>query len=419
MSTDSVVISSVYFPDPTTLALVADVQYHEPYVSAGLNRKLRGILKEGFYTGFLPRLGGGLALVITSEGAEGNTGSASVNIGNDYQLTIRQQKDVTLQLSAGTKFAIVLKGVYTLGSDTYQVNSKSNIQAAEINAKTYTDSYVLGEGELLICTVNVPAGATQLTEDMIDSTSKKVATIGIELSNDYESQEEKKAATPKAVSDGIAAHEGKPNPHPQYLQSENLLREIADQGDKAVAEAQKNIGLEFSDSYESADQKKAATPKAVSDGIKNHEQKDNPHDQYLMIANFLKEISDQGDAAIQKVLDNLRLGEAAKMEAATAQVSVNGWLYIPVSGNRKILVQWLVLTSPTIDISGGEIDIMSFSWPIAFPSGVLAVSNSANTYVQAVRSIEGVNRLGGKLLVMSHSGNVAHTPVTSIIAIGY
>ncbi|EAT3775317.1 hypothetical protein EQ442_23900, partial [Salmonella enterica] len=112
-------------------------------------------------------------------------------------------------------------------------------------------------------------------------------------------------------------------------------------------------------------------------------------------------------------------GEAAKMEAATAQVSVNGWLYIPVSGNRKILVQWLVLTSPTIDISGGEIDIMSFSWPIAFPSGVLAVSNSANTYVQAVRSIEGANRLGGKLLVMSHSGNVAHSPVTSIIAIGY
>ncbi|EKY1962245.1 tail fiber protein, partial [Cronobacter sakazakii] len=304
MSTDSVVISSVSFPDSTTLALVADVQYHEPYVSAGLNRKLRGILKEGFYTGFLPRLGGGLALVITSEGAEGHTGTASVNIGNDYQLTIRQQKDVTLQLSAGTKFAIVLKGVYTLGSDTYQVNSKSNIQAAEINAKTYTDNYVLGEGELLICTVNVPAGATELTEDMIDSTGKKVATIGIELSNDYESQEEKKAATPKAVSGGIAAHEGKPNPHPQYLQSENHLSEIAAAGETAITEAQKNIGLEFSDAYDSTDQKKAATPKAVSNGIKNHEGKENPHDQYLMIANCLKEIADAGDDAIQKVLNN-------------------------------------------------------------------------------------------------------------------
>lgn len=378
MSTDSVVISSVSFPDTTTLALVADVQYHEPYVSAGLNRKLRGILKEGFYTGFLPRLGGGLALVITSEGAEGNTGSASVNIGNDYQLTIRQQKDVTLQLSAGTKFVIVLKGVYTLGSDTYQVNSKSNIQAAEINAKTYTDSYVLGEGELLICTVNVPAGATQLTEDMIDSTGKKVATIGIELSNDYESQEEKKAATPKAVSDGIAAHEGKLNPHTQYLQSENLLREIADQGDEAIAEAQKNIGLEFSDSYESADQKKAATPKAVSDGIKNHEQKDNPHDQYLMIANFLKEISDQGDAAIQKVLDNLRLGEAAKRQVGTAAnqlpdmsafsslLSGNGYMLLP----GGLILQWGMLAGQSK---------YTFNFPIAFPNGGAVLLGMAHT----------------------------------------
>ncbi|MCE1279353.1 tail fiber protein, partial [Enterobacter hormaechei] len=306
MSSDSVVISSVAFPDPSTLALVADVQYHEPYTSAALNRKLRGILHEGFYSGFIPRVGGGLNLVITSVNAEDKTGSASVNIGDDYQITIRQQKDITLQLSAGTKFAIVLKGVYALGSDTYQVNTDSNIQAAEITAKTYTDDYQLGNGELLICTVNVPAGATELTEDMIDSTGKKIATVGIELSNDYESEEEKKAATPKAVKDGITAHEAKPDPHQQYMESKNNLSEIADAGAAAIAEAQKNIGLEFSDSYESDDQTKAATPKAVKDGIANHEQKDNPHDQYLMIANCLKEIADKGDAAIQKVLDNLR-----------------------------------------------------------------------------------------------------------------
>ncbi|EFH6446009.1 hypothetical protein GN264_17650 [Escherichia coli] len=364
MSTDSVVISSVSFPDPTTLALVADVQYHEPYVSAGLNRKLRGILKEGFYTGFLPRLGGGLALVITSEGAEGNTGSASVNIGNDYQLTIRQQKDVTLQLSDGTKFAIVLKGVYTLGSDTYQVNSKSNIQAAEINAKTYTDSYVLGEGELLICTVNVPAGATELTEDMIDSTGKKIATVGIELSNDYESEEEKKAATPKAVKDGIAAHEAKPDPHQQYMESKNNLSEIADAGAAAIAEAQKNIGLEFSDSYESDDQTKAATPKAVKDGIANHEQKDNPHDQYLMIANCLKEIADQGDAAIQKVLDNLRLGDAAKLPAVSGVISYSGWAKIPMSGNKNLILQW---GQGGVNTAGSG-EVYTSSLPVAFPS---------------------------------------------------
>ncbi|EHK5999304.1 tail fiber protein [Salmonella enterica] len=351
MSSDSVVISSVSYPDPTTLPLVADIQYHEPYVSAGLNRKLRGILKEGFYSGFLPRLGGGLTLVITSEDAENKTGSASVNIGDDYQITIRQQKDVTLQLSAGTKFAIVLKGVYTLGSDTYQVNSKSTIQAAEINAKTYTDSYALGDGELLICTVNVPAGATELTDDMIDSTDKKDAAIGIELSNDYESQEEKKAATPKAVSDGIAAHEGKPNPHPQYLQSENLLSEIADAGEEAIAEAQKNIGLEFSDSFDSDDQKVAATPKAVKDGIEDHEGKENPHRQYLRIANCLIEIAEQGEEARQKVLDNLRLGEGSALPVGVPvpwplATPPEGWLAYNGASFDKVLYPKLASIYP-------------------------------------------------------------------------
>ncbi|MDM7216745.1 tail fiber protein [Klebsiella pneumoniae] len=361
MSSDSVVISSVAFPDPATLALVADVQYHEPYTSAALNRKLRGILREGFYSGFIPRAGGGLNLLITSVNAEDNTGSASVNIGDDYQITIRQQKDIALQLSAGTKFAIVLKGVYTLGSDTYQVNTGSNIQAAEITAKTYTDDYQLGNGELLICTVNVPAGATELTEDMIDSTGKKIATVGIELSNDYESEEEKKAATPKAVKDGIAAHEAKPDPHQQYMESKNNLSEIADAGAAAIAEAQKNIGLEFSDSYESDDQTKAATPKAVKDGIANHEQKDNPHDQYLMIANCLKEIADKGDAAIQKVLDNLRLGEGAKLPAATGTLATPGWITLPLSGGRDLIIQWGIVTNGGSGIAGNA------QLPIAFP----------------------------------------------------
>ncbi|EEA8680827.1 hypothetical protein AH845_004106 [Salmonella enterica subsp. enterica] len=221
MSGDSVVISSVAYPDPRKLALVADMQYHEPYTSAALNRKLRGILREGFYTGFIPRPGGGLNLLVTSVDSEQKTGSASINIGDDYQITVRQQKDVILKLSAGTKFAIILKAVYTLGSDTYQVNSKSSIKATEIYAKTFTDSYELGDGELLICTVNIPAGAKEITIDMIDSTAKKVAAIGIELSNDFNSDEEKKAATPKAVKDGIVDHEQKLDPHSQYAMKES------------------------------------------------------------------------------------------------------------------------------------------------------------------------------------------------------
>ncbi|EOM8941130.1 TPA: phage tail protein, partial [Escherichia coli] len=51
---DVTVVTSVTYPSPESLALVADVQYHEPYLSAALNRKFRGIVDPGFYAGFLP-----------------------------------------------------------------------------------------------------------------------------------------------------------------------------------------------------------------------------------------------------------------------------------------------------------------------------------------------------------------------------
>lgn len=52
---DVTVVTSVTYPSPESLALVADVQYHEPYLSAALNRKFRGIVDPGFYAGFLPK----------------------------------------------------------------------------------------------------------------------------------------------------------------------------------------------------------------------------------------------------------------------------------------------------------------------------------------------------------------------------
>ncbi len=44
---DVTVVTSVTYPSPESLALVADVQYHEPYLSAALNRKFRGIVDPG------------------------------------------------------------------------------------------------------------------------------------------------------------------------------------------------------------------------------------------------------------------------------------------------------------------------------------------------------------------------------------
>ncbi|HCU0167453.1 TPA: tail fiber protein [Escherichia coli] len=196
---DVTVVTSVTYPSPESLALVADVQYHEPYLSAALNRKFRGIVDPGFYAGFLPKPSGGMNLLITSVDGDKTAGAASVDIGEFYQVTIQQRKDISLALSAGKKYAIVLKGRYLLGEDTYQVNTASHIYAAEFIARTYTDSYQLGDGELLVCTVNIPAGVSAITQEMIDTSERINRTIGIDISDSVTSSRSDVAASSLAV----------------------------------------------------------------------------------------------------------------------------------------------------------------------------------------------------------------------------
>ncbi|MCQ6930475.1 tail fiber protein [Escherichia coli] len=196
---DVTVVTSVNYPSPESLALVADVQYHEPYLSAALNRKFRGIVDPGFYAGFLPKPGGGMNLLITSVDGDKTAGAASVDIGEFYQVTIQHRKDISLALSAGKKYAIVLKGRYLLGEDTYQVNTASHIHAAEFVARTYTDSYQLGDGELLVCTVNIPAGVSAITQEMIDTSERINRTIGIDISDSVTSSRSDVAASSLAV----------------------------------------------------------------------------------------------------------------------------------------------------------------------------------------------------------------------------
>ncbi|EPW5988288.1 tail fiber protein [Escherichia coli] len=196
---DVTVVTSVTYPSPESLALVADVQYHEPYLSAALNRKFRGIVDPGFYAGFLPKPGGGMNLLITSVDGDKTAGAASVDIGEFYQVTIQHRKDISLALSAGKKYAIVLKGRYLLGEDTYQVNTASHIHAAEFVTRTYTDSYQLGDGELLVCTVNIPAGVSAITQEMIDTSERINRTIGIDISDSVTSSRSDVAASLLAV----------------------------------------------------------------------------------------------------------------------------------------------------------------------------------------------------------------------------
>ncbi len=93
----------------------------------------------------------------------------------------------------------MLKGRYLLGEDTYQVNTASHIHAAEFVARTYTDSYQLGDGELLVCTVNIPAGVSAITQEMIDTSERINRTIGIDISDSVTSTRSDVAASSLAV----------------------------------------------------------------------------------------------------------------------------------------------------------------------------------------------------------------------------
>ena len=88
---------------------------------------------------------------------------------------------------------------YLLGEDTYQVNTASHIHAAEFVARTYTDSYQLGDGELLVCTVNIPAGVSAIPQEMIDTSERINRTIGIDISDSVTSTRSDVAASSLAV----------------------------------------------------------------------------------------------------------------------------------------------------------------------------------------------------------------------------
>ncbi|MGZ0337096.1 hypothetical protein ACTM6J_18975 [Citrobacter freundii] len=200
MAADVVVSSIKSFPDATSLALVSDLQFNEPYSSAALNRKFRGIVNTGFYGGFLPSPAGGLNLKISS-GEEG--GTASIDIDKYYQLTVRQQADVTLPVTAGKKVIVVLEATYALGQETYQVNCKSAVQAVEI--KFLEEGTALRQNQLELCTVTVPAGATELTEEMIDVSRRRNQTVGITLSSEIDSDADHIAASSHAVKKAVKA----------------------------------------------------------------------------------------------------------------------------------------------------------------------------------------------------------------------
>lgn len=189
----------------TKRALVADVQFFETYTSAAFNRKMRGIVKPGFYAGFDAVLAGGLKINITSANESGKRGVASVDVG-EYQISVQQVEDIGFTLPAGATTRVVLEANYQNGVKTNQVDSNSGIQAARLFLADV--SVALAGNQLELCRFTVPAGTVNLTQAMLSKQNRPDKSIGIELSNDAEGSTTEgdayKAATIAALKRALA-----------------------------------------------------------------------------------------------------------------------------------------------------------------------------------------------------------------------
>jgi len=188
-------------PDISTLALLADIQYFEPYSASALNRKMRGVVLPGIYSGFTPRPGGGLNLLITS--TDVGTGALSVDVGAYFQVNVQQIKDILIPLSAGRSYIIVCEGNYAYGTLTKQVSTSSNIDAARIFAIPVTQA--LAQNQLELCRLTIPNGATAITQQMIDGSHRITRALGVLLSDATNSSDPTVAASSKAVKDALDA----------------------------------------------------------------------------------------------------------------------------------------------------------------------------------------------------------------------
>jgi hypothetical protein len=179
-----------------TAPLSADMQYLETYTSSALNRKLKGVVRPGFYLGFSPVAGTGLNVVVTSKGAEDGQGAASIDV-NAHQITVQHLADLTLPVVAGKTTRIVLEANYKVGTVTEQVNRDSVVKAARVFAQDL--SVALAPNQLELCRVLVPTGTTQVTQAMIVTNYRINRQVGITLDSVNDSDDELTAANLKGL----------------------------------------------------------------------------------------------------------------------------------------------------------------------------------------------------------------------------
>ncbi|WP_315854801.1 phage tail protein [Enterobacter cloacae] len=132
--------------------------------------------------------------------------------------------------------------------------------------------------------------------------------------------------------------------------------------------------------------------KAYADEVmKKHVAAENPHKQYPLIANALKEMVDAG--LVNQILQNLGLGNAASRNGITGLLSGSGYLKIPFLNGvteRTFILQWGAVSN------GGSGTTGSATFPIVFPSaitggafGPLDTENGGFSVSFSTRSVSG------------------------------
>lgn len=241
-----------------TAPLSADMQYLETYTSSALNRKLKGIVRPGFYLGFSPVAGTGLSVVVTSKGADSGQGSASIDV-NAHQITVQHLADLTLPVVAGKSTRIVLEANYKVGTVTEQVNRDSAVKAARVFAQDL--SVALAPNQLELCRVLVPTGTTQVTQAMIVTNYRINRQVGITLDSILTSDDELIAANLKGLKilkgmidkNMVSANNGsdiedkalfRQNIELDQVTNDKQLKAAENLGDlQDVPEARKHLGL--------------------------------------------------------------------------------------------------------------------------------------------------------------------------------
>ncbi|WP_457807027.1 gp53-like domain-containing protein, partial [Cronobacter sakazakii] len=114
-----------------------------------------------------------------------------------------------------------------------------------------------------------------------------------------------------------------------------------------------------------------------------------------------------------------RLGEAAKLAAASGSIGSSGWVKFPLSGGAVLIMQWGKVSVSAPLNSGSAVKgydgVTSFSYPIAFPNAALVINatpmDSGETLVETATA-----NINGKATATVRVGGVAIKADPSVTA---